>query len=42
MHQNAVFDPLGLAGLAYWYGIYPLHGRIFNGMLRGITRAASS
>ena len=37
IHQNAVFDPLGLAGLAYWYGIYPLHRQVFAGMLRGIT-----
>ncbi|MDH3629216.1 MAG: SDR family oxidoreductase [Acidobacteriota bacterium] len=37
IHQSAVFDPVGLAGQAYWYGIYPLHRRIFAGMLRGIA-----
>jgi uncharacterized protein YbjT (DUF2867 family) len=37
IRQSAVFDPLGLAGLAYWYGIYPLHRRVFTGMLRGIA-----
>jgi uncharacterized protein YbjT (DUF2867 family) len=37
IHQSAAFDPLGLAGLAYWYGIYPLHRRVFAGMLRGIA-----
>jgi hypothetical protein len=37
LHQIAVFDPLGLAGLVYWYGIYPIHRRIFAGMLRGIA-----
>jgi uncharacterized protein YbjT (DUF2867 family) len=37
IHQSAVFDALGLAGLLYWYGIYPLHRRIFAGMLRSIT-----
>jgi uncharacterized protein YbjT (DUF2867 family) len=47
IHQSAVFDPLGLAGQAYWYGIYPLHRRVFAGMLRGIAahvpmRAANS
>ncbi len=39
IHQTAVFDPVGLLGLLYWYGIYPLHARVFGGMLRGITRA---
>ena len=40
MRQTAIFDPLGLAGLAYWYGIYPLHVRIFVGMLRALARQA--
>ncbi len=40
IHQSAIFDPIGLFGLLYWYGIYPLHGRIFQGMLRGIAAAA--
>ena len=38
--QTAVFDPTGLAGLLYWYGIYPLHAAVFRGMLAGIARAA--
>ena len=40
IRQSALFDPAGLAGLAYWYGIYPLHRMVFSGMLRGIARAA--
>ena len=40
IRQTAVFDPAGLPGLCYWYGIYPLHARIFGGMLRGIARRA--
>ena len=40
LHQTATFDPLGLWGLAYWYGVWPLHQLVFAGMLRGITRAA--
>jgi hypothetical protein len=40
IRQTAVFDPVGLSGLVYWYGIYPLHGRIFGGMLRGIAERA--
>lgn len=42
IHQNAVFDPLGLAGLAYWYGIYPIHRRVFGGMLGGIASHAAN
>jgi Protein of unknown function (DUF2867) len=38
--QTAVFDPRGLAGLAYWYGVWPLHRLVFAGMLRGLARAA--
>lgn len=38
--QTAIFDPVGLFGLAYWYGIYFLHQMVFAGMLRGIAEAA--
>ncbi len=40
VRQTATFDPAGLAGLLYWYGIYPLHAVVFRGMLAGIARAA--
>jgi uncharacterized protein YbjT (DUF2867 family) len=40
IRQTAVFDPSGLLGLAYWYGIYPLHALVFRGMLAGIAREA--
>lgn len=39
IRQTAIFDPVGLSGLAYWYLIYPLHQLIFAGMLRGIVAA---
>jgi hypothetical protein len=39
--QTAIFDPVGLFGLAYWYGIFPLHERIFSGMLAGIADRAA-
>ncbi|HET6372599.1 MAG TPA: SDR family oxidoreductase [Candidatus Polarisedimenticolia bacterium] len=38
VRQAAVFDPAGLLGRAYWYGVYPLHALVFAGMLRGIAR----
>lgn len=40
IRQTAIFDPRGLTGLVYWYGLYPLHALIFRGMLRGIARRA--
>lgn len=40
LRQTAMFDPLGLWGLAYWYGVWLLHQLVFVGMLRGLARAA--
>jgi len=40
IRQTALFDPVGLAGLAYWWLVYPLHQLVFRGMLRAIARAA--
>jgi uncharacterized protein YbjT (DUF2867 family) len=40
VRQTAIFDPVGLGGLAYWYALYPVHRLVFAGMLRGIVRAA--
>jgi hypothetical protein len=41
IRQTALFDPQGVAGLLYWYGLYPLHNLVFGGTLEGIARAAS-
>jgi uncharacterized protein YbjT (DUF2867 family) len=38
--QTARFRPRGLAGLAYWYAVLPLHGLVFRRMLEGVRRAA--
>lgn len=40
IRQTAIFDPVGLAGILYWYGIYPLHEIIFLGMIRAIAKEA--
>ena len=40
IRQTAIFDPIGLGGLVYWYALYPVHKMVFKGMLRGITQAA--
>lgn len=40
IRQTSIFDPIGLAGILYWYSAYPLHRIVFAGMLRAIARAA--
>jgi len=42
IRQTAIFDPVGLLGLVYWYSLYPVHRAIYRGMLRGIAKAAKS
>ena len=43
IRQSATFDPRGVLGRLYWYGIAPFHNVIFDGMLARIaSRAASS
>jgi len=41
IRQTAIFDAAGLAGLLYWYALYPAHRFVFAGMLRGIAKAAA-
>ncbi len=41
IRQTAVFDPVGLGGLIYWYALYPVHKWIFWGMLREIAATVS-
>ena len=40
IRQTAIFDPIGLFGLTYWYVLYPFHLLVFSGMLRRIADAA--
>lgn len=40
IRQTAIFDPVGLPALLYWYSVWPMHQLIFSGMLRGIAREA--
>lgn len=42
IYQTAVFDPIGLPGRLYWYGIYPLQVLIFRGMLYKIAQCAAA
>lgn len=38
--QTAYFAPKGLAGLLYWYLLYPIHALIFSGMIDNIKKQA--
>ncbi|MBG84953.1 MAG: NAD(P)-dependent oxidoreductase [Phycisphaerae bacterium] len=38
--QTAKFRPRGLIGILYWYAVKPLHGIVFNGMMKGIKLEA--
>ena len=40
IRQTASFDPRGVIGRLYWYGLHPVHGYVFRGMLRAIAREA--
>ena len=40
IHQTAVFEPAGLSGLVYWYGLSLIHIVLFRGLLRAIARRA--
>jgi uncharacterized protein YbjT (DUF2867 family) len=40
IRQTAIFDAVGLSGLAYWYALYPLHRLLFAGLLRGVAARA--
>lgn len=39
IRQTAIFDPVGVSGKLYWYGLYPIHQLVFARMLRGIAAA---
>jgi len=40
IRQTALFDPVGLGGLLYWYALWGIHRMVFAGMLRNIALAA--
>ena len=42
IRQTAEFDPAGVAGLLYWYALWPAHTLMFGGMLREIARRAGA
>ena len=40
IRQTALFDPVGLTGLLYWYALWAIHQLVFAGMLRSLVQAA--
>jgi lipocalin/uncharacterized protein YbjT (DUF2867 family)/ligand-binding SRPBCC domain-containing protein len=42
IRQTAIFDPRGVAGRLYWYGVLSLHALVFRGLLRRIAEHAGS
>jgi len=39
--MRGVFDPKGVTGRAYWWGLYPIHRHIFSGMMSELARRAA-
>ncbi len=37
---RAWFEPRGLVGEMYWWGLYPIHLLVFRGMVRGVKQQA--
>ncbi len=42
IRQSVIFEPSGLAGVLYWYGVHPLHAMVFRGMLDGTVRSVTA
>lgn len=40
LRQTAYFEPKGLFGYFYWYGLYPVHRNIFAGLIKEIKKRA--
>ncbi|HEX8026976.1 MAG TPA: DUF2867 domain-containing protein, partial [Vicinamibacterales bacterium] len=40
IRQTATFDPKGIGGRLYWYGVMPLHEIVFRGLLHRIAQRA--
>ena len=40
VRQTAIFDPIGLFGIVYWYALFPVHEFVFHGMLKNICDSA--
>ena len=41
IRQTAIFDPVGILGVLYWYSVVPLHHFVFCGLLKAIRKKAN-
>ena len=41
IRQTAIFDPVGILGVLYWYSVVPLHHFVFGGLLKAIRKKAN-
>lgn len=42
LEQTAFFAPKGLAGIVYWYALYPIHRVIFSGLIDRVGERSAS
>lgn len=42
LEQTAFFAPKGLAGILYWYALYPIHRVIFSGLIDRVGGRAAA
>jgi uncharacterized protein YbjT (DUF2867 family)/uncharacterized protein YndB with AHSA1/START domain len=42
LEQTAFFAPKGLAGIVYWYALYPVHRIIFSGLIDRMSKRAAT
>jgi len=38
LNQTATFRPRGIWGRVYWFMVYPLHGIVFNGLIKALSK----
>jgi hypothetical protein len=38
--QRLLFEPIGLAGVAYWYAFYPMRRVLLGNLVRSLARGA--
>jgi len=42
IRQTAIFEPLGIMGLVYWYALLPVHQPVFRALLREIAAGTAA
>jgi hypothetical protein len=42
VEQTALYEPRGILGYLYWYGVRPFHRFVFPGLVRAVRERAES